>query len=298
MTKQFKADLALLFVTIGWGTSFLLSKNALTHLETYNFLTLRFFIAFVFSAAIFRKQLFKTNVKTIKYGIFTGIILFLAYALQTVGLQYTTASKSAFITGFSVVLVPLFSALLLKNNLNLRTCISVATAFTGLAFLTLNNSISSINPGDLLTLVSAMIYSIYIILAGKFTLEVESISFAIIQMGAVCVLSFFTALSIEKLTVTADLKSWVSILILSIVCTSCAFIIQMIAQKYTSPTHTALILAGEPVFAGIFGYIFVHETLGIKGFIGAIMILGGMLISEVDFKQILKNLRSKPTLDF
>lgn len=284
MTKQLKADLSLLFVTVGWGASFMLTKNALLQLQTYNFLSLRFFIAFVFSAIIFRKQILKIDKKTIKYGVITGIILFISYALQTVGLNYTTVSKSAFITGFNVVLVPVFSTLLLKNKLDMKACISVLMAFVGLAFLTLNHSVTNINFGDFLTFLCAIITAFYIILAGKYTMKVESIAFAIVQMGVVCVLSIITSLIFEKPVLHTTTTAWVSIIVLSIVCTSGAFIIQMTAQKYTSPTHTALIFTGEPVFAGIFGYIFIHEVLGLKGIVGGVLILAGMLVSEVDIK--------------
>lgn len=293
MTKQIKADLSLLFVTVGWGASFMLTKNALTHLETYNFLAIRFFIAFVFSAIIFRKQMLKIDKKTLWSGIGVGIVLYISYAFQTVGLNYTTASKSAFITGFSVVLVPVFSTLLLKNKLDVKSCISVLMAFVGLAFLTLNKSITNINFGDLLTFLCAIVIAFYIILVGKYAQKVESIAFANIQIGVVCVLSLVTSLITEKPVITTDAKSWVSIIILSVVCTSGAFIIQMIAQKYTSPTHAALILTGEPVFAGIFGYIFIHEVLGIKGVFGGVLILSGMLMSEFDFKLILNNIFRK-----
>jgi drug/metabolite transporter (DMT)-like permease len=288
MRRQLKADLALLFVTLGWGASFMLTKNALAHLETYNFLAIRFFIAFAISAIIFRKQMLKIEKKTLKYGIILGIILFASYAFQTVGLAYTTVSKSAFITGFNVVLVPFFSAMLLKNKLDLRSYLSVGMAFVGLAFLTLNQSITNINIGDLYTFICAIITAAYIILVGKYTVKVESISFAIIQIGTVCVLSLITSLITETPRLTTNKIGWISIIILSVVCTSGAFIIQMVAQKFTSPTHTALIYTGEPVFAGIFGYIFIHEVLGLKGIIGAFLILSGMLISEIDFKEILR----------
>lgn len=290
LTKQLKADLALLFVTIGWGASFMLTKNALSHLETYNFLSIRFFIAFTFSFIIFRKQMLKIDKKTLKYGIIIGIILFASYAFQTVGLNYTTVSKSAFITGFNVVLVPIFSTLLMKSKLEFRAYISVGIAFVGLALLTLNHSINGINIGDFYTLLCAVIVAVYIILCGKYTTMVDSIAFAVVQIGTVCVLSVITSFLIEKPTIKTDMKSWISIIVLAILCTSIAFVIQMVAQKFTSATHTALIYTGEPVFAGIFGYLFCQEFLGAKGIIGAILIVFGMLVSELDFKMLIQNI--------
>jgi drug/metabolite transporter (DMT)-like permease len=265
LSKQLKADLALLFVTIGWGTSFLLTKTALLHLQTYNFLAFRFIIAFVFSAIVFWKYMIKVDKTTLKYGIILGVILFSSYAFQTVGLNYTTASKSAFITGFNVVLVPLISTILMRKKLGYMAYVSVIMAFVGLAFLTLNQSLSNINFGDILTLFCAVITAFYIILAGKYTQKVESISFAIIQIGTVALLSLITSIATETPKMTYSINAWVSIVTLSVICTSGAFIIQMIAQKFTSPTHAALIFSGEPVFAAIFGFVFLGEVLGVKG---------------------------------
>lgn len=289
MSKQIKADLSLLLVTIGWGASFMLTKNALAHLQTFNFLAIRFFCAFVISSVIFIKQMINIDRKTLKYGIILGAILFASYGFQTVGLNYTTASKSAFITGFNVVLVPIFSTIQSKKKLETRAYVSVGTAFVGLALLTLNKSITSINIGDFLTLLCAIVTAYYIILVGKYAEEVDSIAFAIVQMGTVCLLSVITSFIIETPKLTTDPKTWASILILAVVCTSGAFIIQMKAQKFTSPTHTALIFTGEPVFAAIFGYLFFNEALGTRGVLGAALILMGMLISEIDIKAIIKN---------
>lgn len=293
MTKQVKADLALLFVTFGWGVSFMLTKYSLLHLQTFNFLAIRFLVAFIIAGVIFIKHMIKIDKKTLVYGMGIGFVLFTSYALQTAGLNYTTASKSAFITGFGVVLVPVFVIIFTKGKLDFKTYISVGMAFVGLAFLTLNKSITDINVGDIYTLISAVIGAIYLILAGKYTVKVKSIPFAIVQIFSVGFFSLMVSFVVEKPIITRDANTWISILILSIVCTAGAFIIQMAAQKYTSTTHTALILTAEPVFAGLFGYLFFHEVLGIKGLIGAFLILFGMLMAEIDFKAIFMKLSRK-----
>ena len=286
MTKQIKADIALLLVTVGWGTSFILTKNTISQMPTYNFLAIRFLLAFIISAIIFSKQMLKIGKKELKYGIMLGALLYGTYAFQTVGLNYTTASKSAFITGFNVVLVPVFFTLLMKKRLDKKSYISVILAFIGLAFLTLNQNISNINIGDVYTLICAFLCAFHIIFVGKYTVNVESISFAVIQIGTVGILSLITSLMVEKPVIPSNYNAWISIVILSVVCTSGAFIVQSVAQNYTSPTHTALIYTGEPVFAGIFAFIFIGEVLGLRGMIGAALILVGMITSEVDFKTI------------
>ena len=299
MTKQVKADAALLFVTVGWGTSFWLTKNSISEVPTYNFLAIRFIIAFMISSLIFIRHMMKIGKKELKYGTILGILLYSSFAFQTVGLNYTTVSKSAFITGFSVVLVPVFSSIMTKTKLNSKICISVTLALIGLGMLTLNQGIADINIGDIYTLISAVLYAFYIIFVGKYTVNVESISFAIIQIGAVGLLSMLTSFFIEKPIIPTSYNIWGSIIMLSVVCTSGAFIIQNVAQKYTTATHTALIYTAEPVFAAIFAYIVSGETLSLIGFFGAVLILLGTLISEIDFKIVFNknNIKDMPEID-
>ncbi len=294
MNKQLKADIALLLVTVGWGSSFILTKNSLSELEPYNFLAIRFIFAFFISAFIYYKKMLSIDKYTLVYGIFLGLMLFGTYAFQTVGLNYTTASKSAFITGFSVILVPILSAIMAKKFPNLLTTLSVVLAFSGLALITLNQDVGGLNIGDVYTGVCAIFFASYIILVGKYTVKAESIAFAIVQIGTVGFLSLIVSLTIETPTIPATLPVWINLAILSLVCTSGAYIIQNVAQKYTTATHTALIYTCEPVFAAIFAYFLVGEVLGIKGSFGAVLIVVGMLIIELDVPKLFR--KKKPSL--
>lgn len=286
MTKQIKADIALLLVTVGWGASFILTKNSLAELPTYNFLGIRFLLAFFISAAIYYKRMIKIDKKTLEFGLILGLLLFAHYAFQTVGLNYTSASKSAFITGLNVILVPIFSALLLKNMPSRKVGISATMAMIGLALLTLNHNLAGVSIGDIYTFICAIIFAFYIILVGKYTKDVDSIAMAIIQLGLVGVFSTITSFVIETPTLEVSLGGWIDIIILAVACTSGAYIVQSVAQKFTTPNHTALIYTGEPVFAGIFGFLFYGDRLGVRGTIGALLIVTGMLMAEVNFKKI------------
>jgi len=292
MQRQIKADIALLLVTVGWGTSFILTKNSISEIPTYNFLAIRFFIAFIISSVVFMKKMVRIGKNELLCGVGLGTLLYGTYAFQTVGLNYTTASKSAFITGFNVVLVPVFSSLMLKIKLESKYYISVTMAFMGLALMTLNQSITDINIGDVYTLACAAISALYIILVGKYTKNVESVSCAVVQIGVVGLLSLISSFITEKSVMPSDYNIWINIVILSVVCTSGAYIVQNVAQRFTSPTHTALIYTAEPVFASIFAYLYSEEMLSSRGIIGALLILVGMLTAEVDFKTFLSK-RSK-----
>jgi len=287
MNSQLKADIALFLVTVVWGISFLLTKNSLDFLETYNFLAVRFILAFFVAFFIFFRKFKDMDKKTLIYGILVGFVLYINYAFQTVGLNYTTVSKSAFITGINVVLVPIFSTLIIKKIPEKKVIFSTIMAFVGLGLLTIKGEINEVNIGDVYTLISAVGFALYIILIGKYTKDVESVVFASIQIGVVGFLSLITSFVVENPVLPAEFETWANIIFLSVLCTTGAFVVQNVAQRYTSPSHTALIFTGEPVFAAFFGYIVLGEMLSFRGTVGAFLILTGMLLVEVNFKKIL-----------
>ncbi|MGF7057454.1 DMT family transporter [Brassicibacter mesophilus] len=285
MTKQFKADLALLLVTVVWGSTFVITKNVLKDIPTYNFLAIRFLTAFIFSSVVFYKSFFSLDKNTIKYGILIGIVLFIGFAFQTVGLNYTTASKSGFITGFSVVIVPLISAIMFRKLPSLSIIAGVVLAVIGLGLMTLDSSLVP-NIGDFYTLIAAVFFALHIILVGKYTVNVNSINLAIIQIGVVGFSSLLFSLSTESFTIPSTVNTWGGILITSILATSGAFIVQNTMQKFTSATHTALIYTAEPVFSAIFAFMLIGERMTNKAIFGSILILLAMILGEIklDFK--------------
>ncbi len=280
MSKQLKADILLLLVAISWGSTFVITKNALIDIPTYNFLAIRFVLSFIITSIIYYKKMIKVDSNTIKYGIIIGIVLFLGYALQTLGLNYTTASKSGFITGFSVIIVPIFSALYLKQKPNTLAIIGSIFAIIGLGFMTLNSSLIP-NIGDCYTFFGAFAFAFHIILVGKYTVKSDSEALAIVQIGVVGFLSLITSLISEDFTIPKGYNIWINILIISVFATSLAYVIQNKMQKFTSPTHTALIYTGEPVFSAIFAYFLLNEIMNPLGIVGGVLIVFGMIISEI-----------------
>lgn len=284
MNKTNKADMSLVLVTIGWGASFILSKSVLGELSVFNFLSLRFLLAFAIALVIFIKPLLRMNKETLTYGIGLGVVLFLGFSIQTFGLSYTTVSKSAFITGLNVVMVPLILAMILRKAPEGRVLIGTLTAVAGLGLLTITGSRFNINIGDGLTLLSAVFFALHIVgvgLVSERVKEVQAVQMGILQIGTVGLLSlgFTFATETPKLPATPD--TWLNILVLALVCTAGAYIVQNVAQQYTTSTRTALIYAMEPIFAGICGFIILGEVLGIFAIIGAVMIVSGTLISEL-----------------
>ena len=247
-------------------------------------------IAFVLSAVFFYKQMIHPDPASIKYGIFVGFILFSGYGIQTIGLQFTSTTNSAFITGLSVVMVPLFSAVLFKTRIKNAEKMGVVVALTGLIILTLRG-VEGFNLGDFYTLLGSFCFAFHIITVGHFTNRTNSIQFAITQIGAVGFFSLIMSLIFETPSLAYPVMTWLNMLFLAVFCTSAAFITQSIAQRYTTSTHTALIYINEPVFAAIFGYFVAGEILGVRGLIGGLLMLSGILIAELgaDIGKRLKN---------
>jgi drug/metabolite transporter (DMT)-like permease len=298
MKKTFLADITLLFVTIVWGSTFVLVQNAISSLRPFSFNGIRFFIAAVvlilWLVFFERKQLRLLNKKLVFTGMFIGFWLFLGYATQTVGLLYTTSSKAGFITGLSVVLVPLFSMILLKQTLSKNAIFGVIIATFGLFFLTVTD-ISGFNIGDVLVLICALSFALHIIFTGKFTDQFPTLLLTIIQLTTVSLLSIISSLIFEDLR--ASLQSnvlfssnvFIALFITSVFATALAFLAQTNFQKFTTTTRVALIFAMEPVFAAITGFIWAHDRLTLTAIFGCILIFLGMIFAEMPFKKMISS---------
>ncbi|WP_026573208.1 DMT family transporter [Bacillus sp. UNC438CL73TsuS30] len=289
MKKPIIADISLLLVTLVWGTTFVLVQNAIDLLEPFSFNGVRFLIAalllFICLILFDKKQLKLLNGKMLLSGVFIGFWLFLGYATQTIGLLYTTSSKAGFITGLSVVLVPLFSIFLAKQYPSRNAIFGVCTATIGLFFLTMTD-VTGLNIGDGFVLVCAISFAMHIIMTGKFSSKYPSLLLTVIQITTVAVLSIISSFFFEDWKRSLDpgiLLSndvLIAIIITSVFATAAAFLIQTNFQKYTTATRVALIFAMEPVFAAVAGYFWAHDRLSISALFGCILIFAGMIIAE------------------
>lgn len=280
MKKQLLADLSLLSVVATWGSTFVLTKNALAEIATYNFLALRFGIALLPLLIMYRKRLISADKKSLTGGAVLGLMLFIGYGFQTVGLNYTTASKSAFITGFSAVIVPVLSAWALKKKPALPAVIGVVLAVIGLGLLTLADSFT-LNIGDFYTLLATIAFAAHIIAVDKFTRVSHFGILAAGEIGVVALLSLVFSLWFENPVIPASAASWTAIAITAVFATTYAFLIQTLMQQHTTPTHAALIFVSEPVFALLFAFVMLGEMLSLRQLAGCSLILMGMLMAEL-----------------
>lgn len=285
MSKQIKADILLLVITAIWGSSFALMKNALEHIPSFAYLSLRFIIAAVILVIIFRKRVKKINKKLLVYGSIIGLMLFGGMALQVSGLRFTSASNSAFITGLNVVMVPVVSAVFLRKKPGRTSIIGVVVAFGGLFFLSGGLNFR-FNIGDFLTLLCAVCFTFQIIFIDKYTEGEDPVLLAVLQIAFAAVLNTFLWLGFDYKPFQFNSAIIVTLVITGVLGTAFAYAGQTIIQRFTSPTRTALIFTAEPVFGAFFALVIPNslgmtEVLTINTIVGCLLILGGMLISEI-----------------
>jgi drug/metabolite transporter (DMT)-like permease len=284
VTRSLKAHILLVLITFAWGSTFVLVKNALAQVSPLVFNTLRMVVAAIALLLIFHRALRTLTKQSAFAGMAVGVFLFLGYAFQTTGLRFTTPSKSAFLTGMAVVLVPLIVAVTGKRMPNRWTLAGVLFALIGLYLMTIpageGFSLATINHGDLLTLGCAASFAMHIFFIGRATQRYPFEHISVMQVATAAVLMTLI-IPLETPHLTWTTPGVFAILFTGLICTAAAFSIQSWAQQFTPPTHTALIFALEPVFAAATSYVLLREHLGARGTIGAILILSGILVSEL-----------------
>jgi len=280
MKKSLKADLALILVTIFWGAGFPATKIALQTMTPYYHIGIRFAVASLLLSLLFYKKLRSLNKNLIKPALILSSLLFATYAFQTVGIQYTTASKSGFFSGLAVLIVPLFSIFYLKTKLELKTIISVATATLGLFLLSYTGSDFNFNIGDFLTILCSICYAWQLLFTGTYVQKHDATLLAIVQLFFVSLYGMAFAVILEPIPANMSVPSFWSLMFSAVFCTAFAFWMQTTAQKFTAASHIALIFTMEPVFGALTSFLLLNEVLGARGIIGGILIVSAMIISE------------------
>jgi drug/metabolite transporter (DMT)-like permease len=287
MTKRLRADLSLAFCSLLWGATFVVVKNSLAYSSVFVFLSARFTLA-AFLMAAFRPRVFRTlKREELLAGAALGFFMFAGYAFQTAGLRYTTPAKSGFVTGSSVVLVPVLLALFWRRRLTLWVYAGVSAAVFGLYFLTVPaEGLRHLNRGDLLTLVAAGFYAMHIILVGDYTRRHSVAALSVLQVAACAALAWLatglaSAAGFERVRFGWQAQSLLGIATCAVLATAVAFSVQLWAQQYTSSSHAAVLFTLEPVFASATSYILLRERLGGRALLGAGFVLAGILIAEL-----------------
>ena len=286
MSLRFKAHCALFLCSFLWGVTFVVVKDALADISVFGYLAARFVLGALPMIWIYREDLRKLSRAEAWAGIQVGLFMFGGYAFQTAGIALTTPSKAAFITGLSVVLVPVFLAAFWRKQIGAWAWGGAAASFAGLYFLTVPiQGFVKLNGGDVLVMGCAVLYAFQIIFIARYTGKYSLGALSCLQVILAGVLSAI-AVPILDLTrwepffVRFTFQMEFGVIVTAIFTTALAYPLLVWGQRHTSATNTALILTFEPVFAAITSFFMLHERLGGRALAGAALILGGICIAE------------------
>ena len=291
-SKELKSVFMLLLTAAIWGFAFVAQRVGMDHVGAFTFNGIRFALGSISLLPVIyflNKKSGKEKSEeepdadlktTLKAGIIAGSILFIAASLQQIGLIYTTAGKAGFITSLYIVLVPILG-IFLKQKTHLTTWIGALTAVVGLYFLSINENLT-IEFGDFLEIVGAFFWAIHIQVIGKFVKNVDAIKLSSAQFATCAILSLITAFMYEDINTAGILNALVPLLYGGIMSAGVAYTLQAVGQKYAKPSHAAIALSMEAVFAAIGGIILLDETLPLRGYLGCALMLVGMLIAQTE----------------
>ena len=270
-----------------WGATFVLVKGALRDASVFAFIATRFVISTALMALIFQRALKKTTRAEIRAGALIGILMFSGYVFQTVGLLSTTPSKAAFITGSSVVMVPILHGIFWRSRIGAWVWAGAGAALAGLYLLTVpKTGLTGLNHGDLLVGGCAVAFALHILFVGHYSPKYSVGALSFFQVAATAALSLValplvTVLRWEPFRFRLSPDLLLALVVTSAFATAFAFSVQVWAQKRTTPSHTAILFSLEPVFAGLTSFLFFGERLSTRALIGAGLILLGIVLAEM-----------------
>jgi len=286
--KQFTADMMLVVVTLCWGVSYYLMDIALTDMDAFTLNAHRFLGAFFIAGALSWKKLRNVSRTTLKYSVLVGLALVVVYTSVTFGVQYTTLSNSGFLCALTVVFTPIIGFIFLKQRLSRKMILSVSVCLVGIALLTLKDdfSINMANlKGDVLCAMCAVAYAVHLLLTERAVAheDVDAYQLGVFQLGVTGVCNLILAFFFETPHFPTEPGTWSAVVFLTVFCTGVAFVVQPMAQQYTTAAHVGVIYALEPVFAGIVAFLLAGEVLSGKAYFGAFLMLASIFIMEIDF---------------
>ena len=284
-STQVFASLGLLLTAAVWGFAFVVVKDSLDYVGSVYMVAIRFSIAAIGLAIIFCKRLKKIDKKHLLMGGVTGLFLFLAYLVQTIGCSYTTAGKNAFLTTIYVILIPLIGWPLYKKRPNWHVFVAAGLSLTGIGLLALGgDDISGINIGDILTLLCGLFFALHILWTEKCNKEgCDTIIITMLQFAFAAFFGWILAPFMDgafPIVAIQTPKVVLSMLYLGLFSSMICFSLQNIGLKYVQSSLASLFLSFESVFGVLFSTIFLHETLTLKMAVGCALIFSAIVIAE------------------
>jgi len=286
---------ALLLMTAVWGVTFVQVKDAVELYPIFLFLTLRFAVASAALGVPFAGRLRLLDRRGLAAGLLLGAFLATGYGLQTVGLSKASVTSTGFITGLFVPLTPVFAALIFRDRIGRSGWIGTALATAGLALLSGVEVGSAV--ASLLLFGGACSFALHIVFTSRFAPRYDIAALTLLQMVAAFAAFGIIGLSTESLERPTGWTVWGAILVTGLFASALGFVVQTWAQSKTTATKAALVITMEPVFAGLFGYLLAGDRLSAIAWVGAAVILGGMLVAEPALLDWLRRWRRRPLPD-
>jgi drug/metabolite transporter (DMT)-like permease len=276
--RELVAELALVGIAAIWGATFTVVQDAIEKLPTMAFLGYRFTAAALVVAVVFRRPLRRLSARGLRAGLLMGAFLTAGYVLQTLALERTSASNAGFITGLFVVITPLLAALVLRERIGRTAWLAAGASAVGLFLL---SGTHGLNSGDALALACAFGFALHILATSRAVRDHDTGALLVVQLGVVGLFCLAVAGAGGKLEAPPDASVWWALAITALFASALAYFVQTYAQRHAPPARTALILASEPAFAGLFGWLLAGDRLSALSWAGAALIMAAIVAVEV-----------------
>ena len=283
--------IALFVSTIFWGSASVFMKTSLENMTPYYLLAFRFILAGVLLVMIFYKKLIHIEKRLLLTSIGMGVLLYFEFLFFTIGLQYTTVTKVSFIVGSYIILVPFIYIAINRKLPRKVSFLASVICLIGVGFVVLDNGISGVNKGDMITFLSTISYALHIVITAKVVKKADPVTINVVQIGVAAIVATIFALIMEPWPSVISGGSIGSIVYLAIGATIIPYVLSVYGQKYTSTTTAAIILSFECVAGCASAIIVLNDILTTNIVIGASLIVGSLIISEIGEKMMERMIR-------
>ena len=279
---KLRYDALLVFITMIWGSTFLVVKNTVRLSGPFTYLAFAYGVGALILVLLFRRRLARITRTELRSGLIIGLFLFSGYALQTMGLQFTTVSKAGFITGLNVPLIPVFMFLLLRQRASRGAVAGIVLSFAGLFLLSFNNQFTlSIGIGELLIFGAAIAFALHVVCISRFSPGADATNLVIMQIGLTSLLSFIAIPVTHQPLLVPSWPFWITVVLMGTLDIAFTLLVMNRVQQFIGGTRAALIYALEPVWAALAGLLLAGDVLSVPAWIGCGCILAGMIVGRL-----------------
>jgi drug/metabolite transporter (DMT)-like permease len=280
--RKLRYDALLVFITMIWGSTFLVVKNTVRLSGPFTYLAFAYGVGALTLVLIFRKRLVRMTRAELLSGLIIGLCLFTGYALQTMGLQFTTVSKAGFITGLNVPLIPVFMFLLLRQKSSRGAVAGIILSFAGLFLLSFNNHLTfSLGIGEVLIFGAAVAFALHVVCISRFSPGADATNLVIIQIALTSLLSFIAIPVTHQALIVPSWSFWIAVMLMGTLDIAFTLLVMNRVQQFIGGTKAALIYALEPVWAALTGLLLAGDVLSVPAWVGCGFILVGMIVGRL-----------------